>query len=172
MLYMFGFEKLGVVVGDVFFVDPRPAAGQEGAESGVRVELRHLPRVALRGSIYSAQPIAAEAPLLRVDLFETFPAGRGSCDRVHFHPSFDGWDPGERHFDPLLSSDPAGWLHRHLRDVGSLSVHVGPDDRAALAARTPEIVAAVDRLWTTVRSGALDPPGGWTVAPSFRRGWL
>ena len=34
MLYAFGFEKVGVVVGDLYFVDPRPPAGQEGAERG------------------------------------------------------------------------------------------------------------------------------------------
>ena len=32
MLYAFGFERVGVVAGDLYFVDPRPAKGQEGAE--------------------------------------------------------------------------------------------------------------------------------------------
>jgi len=36
MLYAFGFERVGVVVGDLYFVNPRPAPGQEGAEHGVR----------------------------------------------------------------------------------------------------------------------------------------
>ena len=59
MLYAFGFERVGVLVGDLYFVDPRPAKGQEGAEHGVRVELRVLERGALKGSICSAQPIEA-----------------------------------------------------------------------------------------------------------------
>ena len=42
MLYVFGFERVGVVVGDLYFVDPNPMKDQEGAEHGVRVELRVL----------------------------------------------------------------------------------------------------------------------------------
>jgi hypothetical protein len=37
MLYAFGFEQVGVVVGDLYFVDPNPREGQEGAEHGVRL---------------------------------------------------------------------------------------------------------------------------------------
>ncbi len=40
MLYAFGFERVGVVVGDLYFVDPNPGKGQEGPEHGVRLELR------------------------------------------------------------------------------------------------------------------------------------
>jgi hypothetical protein len=36
MLYAFGFERVGVVVCDLYFVNPRAARGQEGAEHGVR----------------------------------------------------------------------------------------------------------------------------------------
>ena len=52
MLYAFGFERVGVVVGDLYFVNPRAARGQEGAEHGVRLELRMLGRGALKGSAY------------------------------------------------------------------------------------------------------------------------
>ena len=51
MLYAFGFERVGVLVGDLYHLDPRPARGQEGAERGVRVELRVLERGPLKGSI-------------------------------------------------------------------------------------------------------------------------
>jgi hypothetical protein len=57
MLYAFGFERVGVVVGDLYFANPRAARGQEGAEHGVRLELRMLDRGPLKGSAYSAQPI-------------------------------------------------------------------------------------------------------------------
>ena len=40
MLYAFGFERVGIVVGDLYFVSPRAARGQEGAEHGVRLEQR------------------------------------------------------------------------------------------------------------------------------------
>ena len=54
MLYAFGFERVGVVVSDLYFVDPNPQPGQEGAEHGVRLELRMLGQGELQGSIYSA----------------------------------------------------------------------------------------------------------------------
>jgi hypothetical protein len=172
MLYLYGFQEICVVAGDVFFVDPNPDAGQEGAESGVRVELRHLERQPLRASIYSAQPMAVEIPFFRVDLFESFPDGRGSKDRVHYHPTFDGWDPSWRNFDPALSSDPLGWLGKRLTDLpGMLNVSSHPDT-AALAQRSDEIVASVGRLLEEVRSGANDPPAGWTSEPAYRLGWL
>ena len=50
MLYAFGFDRVGVVVGDLYFDNPRAARGQEGAEHGVRLELRMLDRGALKGS--------------------------------------------------------------------------------------------------------------------------
>ena len=63
MLYAFGFERVAVVVGDLYFVDPNPGKGQEGPEHGVRVELRVLGRGELKGSIYSAQPIEVGEPI-------------------------------------------------------------------------------------------------------------
>src|SRR4051794_37510899 len=42
MLYAFGFEHIGVVVSDLYFLDPNPSVGQEGAERGVRLEVRML----------------------------------------------------------------------------------------------------------------------------------
>lgn len=172
MIYMFGFEEVCLVTADVFFVDPEPVPGQEGAESGVRVELRRLERLPLKASIYSAQPMAVEEPLFRVDLFESFPDGRGAQDRVHYHPHFDGWDPSMRVFDQELSAEPLGWLKRKLSDLPSLLDVDAHTDAASLAERSDEIVAAVGNLWEKVRSGVLDPPAGWTSEPAYRLGWL
>ena len=30
MLYVFGFERIGVVISDLYFIDPNPMPGQEG----------------------------------------------------------------------------------------------------------------------------------------------
>ena len=38
LLYAFGFDRIGVLVADLYFVDPSPSAGQEGAERGARLE--------------------------------------------------------------------------------------------------------------------------------------
>jgi hypothetical protein len=172
MLYLFGFEETCLALGDVFFVDPEPGPGQEGAEAGVRVEIRQLERLPLRASVYSAQPMAVETPLVRFDLFESFPGGQGTNDRVHYHPTFDGWDPSMRKFDPDLSADPLGWLAKRLADLpGLLGVPAHPD-AAALAEKSDEIISDLERLWAKVRSGAVDPAAGWTTSPAFRQGWL
>jgi hypothetical protein len=174
MLYLYGFEEICVMASEVFFVDPAPAVdGQEGPEAGVRVEIRKLERLPLRASIYSAQPMAADTPLLRFDLLESFPDGLGTRDRVHWHPDFDGWDPSWRKFDPELSADPLGWLRKSLGDLDRLLDSPGHPDAAAVAARSDEIVTSVGRLWDQVRAGDFNPPDdGWTAEPAFRRGWL
>jgi hypothetical protein len=165
MLYAFGFERVGVVVGDLYFVDPRPGPGQEGAEHGVRLELRMLARGELKGSIYSAQPIEVGQPLWRADLLESVDGRPGSFDRTHHHPGFTGWNPGHRTFVQGLSADPLGWLGEQLADLDGLLASAGfpaevagPDDAEQLRAVAPEIVAVTGRLLDQVRSGQLGRP--------------
>src|SRR5437588_5253504 len=98
MLYAFGFERIGVVMSDLFFVDPDPGPGQEGAERGVRLEVRLLGRPPLTGSIYAAQPIVIDRPIWRADLLESVAGPVGSHDRTHHHPHFRGWEPGTRKY--------------------------------------------------------------------------
>ncbi len=197
MLYTFGFERVGVLVGDLYFVDPRPAKGQEGAEHGVRLELRILDRGTLRGSIYSAQPIEVGQPVWRADLLESVAGPPGSFDRTHHHPAFSGWEPGRRVFVRELSADPLGWLGAKLGDLDGLLASAGfpadtagPDDAASLRGVAPEIVDVTRRLLAKVRSGELgNPPrddalaGGTPVSAeraaaagasevSIRAGWL
>jgi len=190
MLYAFGFERVGVVVGDLYFVDPRPAKGQEGAEHGVRLELRILRRGPLQGSIYSAQPIEVGQPVWRADLLESVAGPPGSFDRTHHHPAFTGWEPGRRVFVAELSADPLGWLGARLADLDGLLAAAGfaaevagPGDAASLRAAAPEIVDTTRRLLERVRSGELGhpprdsvsagatPPGA-PDAVSIRAGWL
>jgi hypothetical protein len=178
MLYAFGFDRIGVVASDIYFVDPDPGPGQEGAEQGVRLELRVFERPDLRGSIYSAQPIAVERPIWRVDLLESV-AHPGSLDRAHHHPRFAGWEPGNRVFVEELSADPVPWLAKRLHDVESVlddagvtGNDLGPDDVEDLRRAAPDIVDAVQRLLDGVRAGVLArPPAGGTPERA-RRGWL
>ena len=168
MLYVFGFERVGVVVSDLYFVDPRPAKGQDGAEHGVRVELRVLERGALKGSIYSAQPIEVGRPIWRADLLESVAGRPGSFDRTHYHPVFRDWDPSSRVFVRELSADPLGWLGIQLSDLGALLASAGvpaeaagPADAKDLCRAVPEIVDATRGLLDKVRSGELgNPPDG------------
>jgi hypothetical protein len=165
MLYAFGFERVGVVVGDLYFVDPHPGKGQQGAEHGVRLELRVLERGALKGSIYSAQPIEVGRPIWRADLLESVAGRPGSFDRTHHHPVFSDWDPSRRVFARELSADPLGWLGEKLADLDGLlaaagfpAETVGPDDAESLRGLVPEIVDVTRRLLDKVRAGELGTP--------------
>jgi hypothetical protein len=189
MLYVFGFERVGVVVGDLYFVDPEPRPGQEGAEHGVRLELRMLEREALRGSIYSAQPIEVGQPIWRADFLESVAGRSGSFDRTHHHPAFRDWNPGRRVLDTELSADPFGWLSGKLADLDGLLTTAGfapevadPDDAQSLRGVAPEIVDTIRRLLDKVRSGELgNPPRDEALAAdglstgepvAIRAGWL
>jgi hypothetical protein len=165
VLYAFGFERVGVVVGDLYFVDPQPRQGQEGPEHGVRLELRVLERGALKGSVYSAQPIEVGQPIWRVDLLESVEGRPGSFDRTHHHPVFSGWNPNSRVFVRELSADPLGWLAVKLADLDDLVATAGfpadvagPEDAEHLREAAPEIVDATRRLLDRVRAGELGNP--------------
>ena len=180
MLYAFGFDRVGVLACDLYFEDPDPEPGQEGAEQGVRVEVRLVERGALRGSVYSAQPIAVEEPVWRADLLEAV-VNPGTLDRAHHHPRFDGWEPGRRVFDAAMTADPVLWVGRRLCDLEGLAAEggidparLGPTDAAELRAAAPEIVSAVELLLDRVRAAGHDRPGGAPAGggTGARIGWL
>ena len=93
MLNVFGFDRVGIVLADLYFLDPNPGQGQEGAERGVRIELRRLVAGEVQGSIYAARPIGLEAPIWRVDMLESVDGPVGSFDRTHHHPRCTDWEP-------------------------------------------------------------------------------
>ncbi|MEU1021174.1 hypothetical protein ABZ366_03500 [Streptomyces sp. NPDC005904] len=187
MLYMFAFDKVGVVVGDLYFVDPEPLKGQESPEHGVRLELRLVEQGELVDSVYAAYPVSVGRPVWRADFLESVDGRPGSFDRTHHHPVFTGWDPGERVFVRELSADPMGWLGDRLADLDGLleaarfpADTAGPTDAAQLRGAAPEIVDATRRLLERVRAGELgNRPEGETPAPLpgqqqalVRSGWL
>jgi hypothetical protein len=179
VLYAFGFERIGVLVSDLYFVDPNPGPGQEGAERGVRLEIRMLDQGELKGSIYSARPIEVGRPLWRVDLLEAVDSPPGSLNRVHHHPAMHGWEPGSRVFDPDLSASPVQWVGDRLADLDGLLRQAGvqPDaelaaDAASLRACAPEISNAVARLLAKVKAGELAVPPGDEQLASARISWL
>lgn len=184
MLRAFGFERVGIVLGDIFFVDPRPHRGQEGPEHGVRLELRVFGRGELKGSIYSAQPISVAEPAWRVDLLESFGGGR-PFDRTHYHPVFTGWDPSSRVFARELTADPFGWVRARLSDLPAILDHAGVSreqvaeaDVTGVREAAPEIADAARTTLERVRAGELGrPPADYDPAApvppaGFRSGWL
>ena len=179
MLYTFGVDRLAVLVSDLYFVDPDPKPGQEGAERGVRLELRLLDREPLRGSIYSAQPIGVRDPIWRLDLLESVASRPGSFDRTHHHPAFSGWEPGRRNFVEALSADPLGWTERRLADPATLLADAGvaagtvdDADLAQLQRELPEIMAAVRRLLARVHAGDAGHALPGSLLADARIGWL
>ncbi|GAA0271737.1 hypothetical protein GCM10010302_06680 [Streptomyces polychromogenes] len=179
MLYAFGFERLGVVVGDLYLVDPSLPAGREGPERGVRLEVRMFERGDAGGSLYKAWPITLERPLWRADLLESVASPPGSLDRAHYHPSFTGWGPVDDVFTPELSADPVGWLADRLADPAALLAEagvgrgeVGPHDVADLQAAQPDIMRFVEQLIDTAADGLQARPPHWEQLASARISWL
>ena len=179
MLYAFGFERIGVLVSDLYFVDPRPGPGQEGAERGVRLEVRMLGQGDLKGSIYSARPIEVGEPVWRADLLEAADGPPGSLNRAHHHPAFNGWEPGKRVFDRGLSAGPVEWVGEQLSDLGALLERAGVSadgefaaDAESLRASVPEIKATVQGLLDRVKAGELATAPAGDQPDSARVSWL
>jgi len=179
MLQAFVFERVGVVVGDLYFLDPNPHPGQEGAEHGVRLELRVFDRGDLKGTIYSAMPIEVGRPIWRVDLLEAVDGKPGSFNRTHHHPKFNGWDPTGREFLRELSSDPLGWLAAQLADLPAVLDRAGvppeladPSDAASLRDIAPAIVGVTSMMLDKVHAGELGLPPADDAVDSIRNGWL
>jgi hypothetical protein len=180
VLYAFGMDRIGVVVGDIYAIDEMAEPGQEGAENGVRLEVRLLERGELHGSADSAQPIGIGPLVWRLDLLEQIDSGPGSFDRTHHHPDAAGWEPGRRQYEPELSADPMRFIADKLSDLDQLIKLVGldpsvasDDDAAALREVVPEIVDATRRLLARVHAGELAtaPPNASELV-SARTGWL
>jgi hypothetical protein len=179
VLQVFAFDRVGVVLGDLYFVDPNPAPGQEGAERGVRVEVRVLEAQAHDGSIYAARPILIGEAIWRLDLLESVDGAPGSFDRTHHHPSMRGYEPGSRKFEKALSSDPLGYLGARLRDLPGLLEQAEVDvDRASaedlrqLSLSIDAIVAATAEMLRQVRQGELAHAAEPDSSGLARTGWL
>ena len=179
MLQVFAFHRIGVALSDLYFVDPDPSPGQEGAERGVRLEVRFVELQPQDGTIYASRPILVGQPIWRADLLETADGEPGSFDRTHHHPSMRGWEPGRRRFEPELSADPVRWVASRLGDLDGLLTDAGlspeevdPADAEALRRAVPDVIAALERLLADVHAGrlALAPAGG--PVDSARESWL
>jgi hypothetical protein len=176
VLWSVAFNEIGVVVSDIYFVDPNPHPGNEGPERGVRLELRVFERDDLVGSIYSSVPIRVARPVWRVDLLESVSSPPGSLDRAHHHPRLHNWEPGRRVFDEELSKDPVSWLRGRFAAIEEVldQAEAGPVDRAdveALKAAGPMVLAVVEQLLRDVAEGSagLAPAG---AGDSVRSSWL
>lgn len=178
MLWSLVFDRVGVVMSDLYFVDPTLDQGEQGAERGVRLELRLFERDDLKGSVYSAVPIRIDRPIWRVDLLETVESEPGSLNRAHHHPRFNGWEPGRRAFVENLSAEPLRWVRDRFAtidevfaDAGVDGADVGADDLEALRAAGPAVVTQLEHMLGEVAAGraGLAPA---TRGDFVRESWL
>ena len=179
MLQLFGFDQVGVVIGDIYFIDPNPAKGQEGPERGVRLEVRMLEPGELTGSIYSSRPISIGEPVWRADLLESADGPPGSLNRAHHHPKMHDWEPGRRVFDRALSQDPVQWVGTMLADLEGLLERAGVAVDPALAADAdrlravvPDVQRAVTTMLEQVAAGELGAAPDTDDLASARVSWL
>jgi len=179
VLSVFGFDRVAVVLGDIYFVDPNPKPGQEGAERGVRVEVRFIQPEPHDGSVYAARPILIGEPIWRLDLLESVGGKPGSFDRTHHHPLMRVWEPGGRKFERALSADPLGFLADQLRDLPRLLAQAelpadaaGEDDVRQLRDYADDIVAATATMLERVRRGELALAADPDESGLARTGWL
>lgn len=179
MLWSLAFDRVGVVIADIYFVDPNLDQGEADAERGVRLELRRFDRAEARGSVYAAVPIAVGDPIWRIDLLETTDSEPGSLNRAHHHPRFRGWEPGRRVFVEDLSAKPLDWVRdrfEHIEEVLA-GADVDPaelgDDLDRLRASSEMIVAQLEQLLGEVAAGRAGlAPGGGGGAGFVRQSWL
>lgn len=168
MLWTMAFDRIGIAMSDLYFVDPSIDQGESGAERGVRVELRVFERDELKGSVYSAVPIRVDRPIWRIDLLETAESEPGSLNRAHHHPRFHGWDPGRREFVEDLSADPVAWVADRIAHIDDVLAdadfdrsELGPGDIEQLRRAAPIVVSQLKHLLGEVAAGraGLAPEG-------------
>jgi len=179
MLQLFGFDRIGIVIGDLYFLDPVQKEGQEGAEHGVRLEVRMLEPGELRGSIYSARPISIGTPVWRADLLETVDGPSGAMNRAHHHPRMRDWEPRGRVFDDEMTADPVAWIGKELSDLEGLLDRAGVDVDATLAADAdslrgalPDVQRAVTAMLAQVKEGRLGTAPAGEELTGARISWL
>ena len=165
MLWTLAFDRVGVAISDLYFVDPSIDQGDAGAERGVRLELRIFERDPLKGSVYSAVPIRVDRPIWRIDLLETAESEPGSLNRAPHHPRFHDWDPGPREFVEELSANPLSWtadrfahIEQVLDEAGLDAADVGTRDLESLRSAGPEVVRQLELMLAEVAAGRAGLP--------------
>ena len=177
VLWTLAFDRVGIVMSDLYFVDPNLDQGAERAERGVRIELRMFERDDLKGSVYSAVPIRVDRPIWRIDLLETADSTPGSLNRAHHHPQFHGWEPGNRVYVKELSADPLAWLAKRFAQIEEVLAdaaidvsELGSDDVESVRAAGPAVIAQLEYQLAEVvagRAGQAPPEHGEFVRSSW-----
>jgi hypothetical protein len=157
------YQHLGIVIEDIYFIEPNPDPGEEGPERGVRVEVRQIENHPLSGSRYSAYPIAIRTAIWRADLLGSVAAGPGARDRMHYHPLMADDEPGDRQFDPAIRADPLGWMATQIEQIEQIVAAKIPDvtpyrhDLTEIRRQAPLIVGSIEQVMQQVHRMELAP---------------
>jgi hypothetical protein len=142
MLHMFAFSRCAILVRHWFEIDLTDASMEHGA----RIEVRELLGHPHRGSESAAQPVTADRPFWRADLFDRLSDEPGSFAVAHYHPGFTGAEPADRAWDPALTADPWRWLGDQIRTVGAAAGRepwpIDPADAEELPGYADQVVAS------------------------------
>jgi hypothetical protein len=150
------YQRIGVVIEDIYFVEPNPDPGEEGPERGVRVEVRHIENHPLSGSRYSAYPIDIRTAIWRADLLGSVAAGPGARDRMHYHPSMADDEPGDRQYDPAIAADPLAWIAKQLVEIETIvaakvaDISLYQEDLAEIRRQVPMIAQSIEQMMEQV----------------------
>jgi hypothetical protein len=119
MQFCFLLDKVAILVRHWYEVGP------DDEEHGARVELRTITRPEHIGSESAGQPVTADEPVWRADIFDLIGGPPGNLTRAHFHPTFDGREPSSRNWDNKLQENWAGWLTAQLTDLPAVLAAAG-----------------------------------------------
>jgi hypothetical protein len=160
------FDTLTVTVARIDFLDPAFASEPDTRERGVRIEIR--PSASTRvGDIYTSPTVSLEPAVCRIDLLESAP---GAADRMHWHPTMDAGDPGDRVFDPAIPADPLGWLAERLADVPGLLTQAGVEDVNAHTESALQVAENAGEIVAAAQSGLAWARGPWPDVRHDERG--
>lgn len=118
------FDTLTVTLARIDFLDPELAEAADTRERGVRLEIRPTTWESI-GTIYASPSLALDPAVCRIDLLESAPE---AVDRMHWHPTMDAGEPGDRTFDDAIPADPLRWLDQQLARVDLMLERAGVDD--------------------------------------------
>jgi hypothetical protein len=161
------FDHLAICVTRVDFLDPAVAGEPDARERGVRIEIRPVTTTS-GGSIYASDATTLRPAICRIDFLESAP---GAADRMHWHPTMQGGEPGDRTFEPEMPRDPVGWLTAFLREeLRDFLVRSGVPDAPAMVGELETIRSAADEIGLAVRDGLAWAREPWPEVEHDARG--
>jgi hypothetical protein len=160
------FDRLAVSVRWIDFLDPAVAGEPDARERGVRIELRPAGST-LEGTIYASSTTTLQPGICRIDFLESAP---GAADRMHWHPTMEVGEPGDRTFDDTMPPDPVGWLTHFLGSELGAFLTRRDVDAAGLRPDLEAVSGAADEIGRAVAEGLAWARQSWPEVEHDERG--